>query len=97
MQKATGKWPLSGPFLCQPSVYVVMTLHNHHPVGVVMAPTFVPASVPMFAEFGARAEAIMVAALDHDGLSTCNRWCRDSNRAESGNNVSKLSHILLLI
>jgi hypothetical protein len=39
----------------------------------------------------------MVAALDHDGFSTGNRWCRDGDRAERGNNVSKLLHVLLLI
>jgi hypothetical protein len=76
---------------------MTMTLDDHHLVGVAMAPPFVPAAVAMFAEFGAGAEAVMVAAFDNDCLSTCNRWCRDGNRAERGNNVSKLPHILLLI
>ena len=50
------KWPLAGPFLCQPSVHVMTVLDDHHPVGMAMTPAFVPAVIAMFAEFGAGAE-----------------------------------------
>jgi hypothetical protein len=36
---------------------------------------------------------MIAAALDHDGLSACNRRRRDSNRAKGGKNVSKLLHV----
>jgi DNA-binding response OmpR family regulator len=71
-------------------------LDDHNPVGVAMAPALVPAAVAMFAEFGPRAEVMMVAVPDHDVLSTCNRWRRDGNRAKRGKNVSKLLHVVLL-
>src|SRR6266481_3194046 len=63
-------------------------------IGVMTAPASVPAEVPMFAELGARPHGMMMGtALDHDGLSICNRWRRDSNRAKGGKNVSKLLHV----
>jgi hypothetical protein len=71
-------------------------LNDDNPVGVAMVPDFVPAAVAMSAEFGPRAEVTMIAVPDHDVLSTCNRWCRDSDRAKRGKNVSKLPHVVLL-
>ena len=63
-------------------------LDDHHSVGVAMAPAFVPAVIAMLtpavitmlAEFGARAEMVMVAALDHDGFGAGNRRRRDGQR-----------------
>jgi len=79
------------------SVYVMTLLDNHHFVGAMMAPASVQAEVPMFAELGTRTHLMMMGtALDHDGLSACNRWRRDSNRAKGGKNVSKLLHVVLL-
>jgi hypothetical protein len=67
-------------------------LDDYHPV--VMAPAFVPAEVPMFAELGPRAEPVMVtAAFDHDVFSARNRWRRDGDHAECCKNVSKLLHV----
>ena len=45
---------------------------NHHHATVAMAPTFVPAVIAMFTEFGARAVIVAVAMFDHDGFSTGN-------------------------
>jgi hypothetical protein len=78
------------------SVFVMMTmLDDHDPsVMVAMAPAFVPAAIAMVAEFGTRAEMMMVAAaLDHDVLGTCNRGRRNSDRTKGSDNVSKLLHI----
>ena len=36
-------------------------LDDHHPVGVAMAPAFVPAVIAMLAELGACADTVMVA------------------------------------
>jgi hypothetical protein len=69
------------------------TLHDHHPVGVAMAPAFVPATIAMFSEFGTRAEEMMVAMFDHHGFSACNRGRRNRDRAERGANVSELLHV----
>jgi hypothetical protein len=73
-------------------------LDNHHLVGAMMAPASVLAEVPMLAELGARTHVMMMiaAALDHDGLSACNRWSRDGDGAKGGKNVSKLPHVVLL-
>src|SRR5258705_12745740 len=84
------------------SVGVMTLLDDHHLVGVMMAPAPVPATVTMLAELGARpevmaiAKVMTIAALDHDGLGACNRWCRDGNRAQGSKNVSKLLHCSLL-
>ena len=70
---------------------------NDTSVVAMTAPAFVPAVVAMFAEFGARAEVMMIAAApDHDVLSTGNRRCRDGDRAKGCNNISKLLHVVLL-
>jgi hypothetical protein len=72
------------------SVDVMTLLDNHHLVGAMMAPASVQAEVPMLTELGARTHVMMMeTALDHDGLSACNRRRRDSNRAKGGDNVSK--------
>jgi hypothetical protein len=72
-------------------------LDNHHLVGAVMTPASVQAEVPMFAELGARTHLMLMGtALDHDGLSACNRRRRDGNRAKGGKNASKLPHVVLL-
>jgi hypothetical protein len=72
-------------------------LDDHHLVSVMMAPASVQAEVPVFAELGASTHLMMMgAALDHDGLSACDRRCRDSNRAKGRKNVSKLLHVSLL-
>jgi hypothetical protein len=57
-------------------------LDHHHLV--VMAPTVIamPTVVAMH----------LITMLDHDGFSICNRRRRKSDRAERGNNVSKLPH-----
>jgi hypothetical protein len=72
-----------------------MTLpDNHDLVGAMMAPASVQAEVPMLPELGARTHVMMMGtALDHDGLSACNRRRCDSNRAKGGKNVSKLRHV----
>src|SRR5690349_12514839 len=77
------------------SVTVMPTLHDHHPVGVAIPPAAMPSMIAMLAKFGARAIAMMIAALDHDGLGTCNRRRRDGDRAKSCENVSKLLHVIL--
>src|ERR1700675_4735191 len=79
------------------SVGVMTLLDSHHLVGAMMTPASVHAEVPMFAELGARTHLMMMGtALDHDGLSACNRRRRDGNRAKGRNNVSKLLHVVLL-
>ena len=79
------------------SVRVMTPLDDHHLVSAMMAPASVQAEVPVFAELGASTHLMMMGtALDHDGLSICNRWRRDSNRAKGGKNVSKLLHVVLL-
>ena len=84
------------------TVDVMTLIDDHHPVGVMMAPAPVPATVTMLAELGARpevkaiAKVMTIAALDHDGLGACNRRCRDGNRAKGRKNVSKLLHCSLL-
>ena len=83
-----------GAISVSPSVGAMTLLDNHHLVSVVMAPASVQAEVPMFAELGARTHVMMMGtALDHDGLSACNRRGCDSNRAKGGKNVSKLLHV----
>jgi hypothetical protein len=68
-------------------------LDDHHLV-VMMAPASVQAEVTVFAEFGAGTHLMMMGtALDHDSLGACDRRCRDSNRANGGQNVSKLLHV----
>src|SRR5260370_27005715 len=59
------------------SVFVMALLDDHHLVGVLMAPASVQAEVSMLAELGARAQSMMLAALDHDGLGAFNRRRRD--------------------
>jgi hypothetical protein len=72
-------------------------LDDHYLVSVMMAPASVEAEVPVLAELGTSTHLMMMgAALDHDGLSACDRRCRDSNRAKGGKNVSKLLHVSLL-
>ena len=79
------------------SVRVMTPLDDHHLVSAMMAPASVQAEVPMFAELGASTHLMMMGtALDHDGLSACDRRCRDSNRANGDKNVSKLLHVSLL-
>ena len=56
----TCAWTENGPsrgHFCVMPQYCVTMLDDHHPVGVVMAPAFVPAVIAMLAEFGARAVA----------------------------------------
>jgi Aldo/keto reductase family len=95
------KWPLAGPLLCQPSigfwrsVHVVAMPDDHHPVGMAMTHAFVPAVIAMLAEFGARA-VVMTAVPDHDGFGAGDRGCCDGDRAQGGNDVSKLLHDVLL-
>src|SRR5450756_520247 len=94
------KWPLAGPFpsrslglLCVvASIVVVTVLVDHHPD--VMA---APAVVAVFAKFGARAVAMMIAVSGHDSFSACDRRCCDSDRTKCCNNVSELLHVVLLI
>ena len=71
------------------------TLHDYHPVGVVIPPAAMPSMIAMLAEIGARTKAIVMAALDDDGLGICNRRRRDGDRAKSCENVSKLLHVIL--
>jgi hypothetical protein len=70
-------------------------LDDHHPVAVVMMPALImPATIAMAAEFVTR--AVMVAVPDYNVLRTRNGRRRDSKRANGGNDVSKLLHIVLL-
>jgi hypothetical protein len=64
-------------------------LHDHDLMVAMM-----PAMVTM--HFGAGAETFVVATafLDHNLLGTCNRRRRYGHRANGGNNVSKLLHLL---
>src|ERR1700676_2337352 len=92
------KWPLTGPFSCHVSIFVMTLLDDHHLVGVVMTPAAMHAEVPMFAELGTRTKKMMLVgtALDHDGLGARNRRRRNSDNAKGSKNVSKLLHVVLL-
>ena len=92
---AQKEWPLAGPFsfLGRASVSVTTMLDDHDLVGVAMTPAFVESAIAMFAEFGARAEIMMMAtALDHHRFSAGNRRRGDRDRAKRGQNASKLLH-----
>src|ERR1700674_724737 len=91
------KWPLTGPFSCHVSIFVMTLLDDRHLVGVVMAPAAMRAEVPMLAELGTRTKKMMLVgtALDHDGLGARNRRRRNSDNAKGGKNVSKLLNFVL--
>jgi hypothetical protein len=55
-----------------------------------------PAIVAMLAEFGAGAVRAMMAVLDDHRLCTRRRWRRNRERTQSGNDVTKLLHDVLL-
>src|SRR5512140_1716637 len=69
-------------------------LDDHDPVGMAMAPAFVPAVIAMFAEFGAGA-VVMVAVPDHEGFGACNRRRGNGDRAKGCNDVTRLLHVVL--
>ena len=66
-------------------------LDDHHLV--VMAPAMI--AMPTVIAVPEVVPA-MITMLDHDGLGTGNRRRRDGNRANGGDNVSKLPHVVLL-
>ena len=72
----------------------MMTMLDHHRlVGVAVPPAVVPTMVAMLAEFGTRAIALVMAALDYDGLGAGNRRSRDGDSAKRCENISKLLHV----
>lgn len=75
-------------------VHVVMAVPDHDDA-VVMVPAAMPAMVAMLAHFGTGAVAVMTV-LDHDGLGTCQGRRRNRERTESGNDITKLLHDVLL-
>src|ERR1035437_1405615 len=79
------------------SVFVTTMLDDDDIPVVMVAPSMIAMHLGTIAmHLGARAKVMMVAALDHDGLSACNRRCCDGDRAKRRNNVSKLIHVVLL-
>jgi hypothetical protein len=76
-----------------------MLLDNYDLVAMAMAP--VPSA--MRSVMGTRAVMVVVltrmmtAAFDHDGLRVRNRRGREDDRAERGNNVSKLLHSIPIL
>src|SRR5258707_11867685 len=77
------------------SIVMIALLDHHHPVAVTMAPSAMPSMVAV--HLGARAVAMMIAtALDDDGLRTGNRRCRNHNRAQGCDHITKLPHAVLL-
>jgi len=83
--------PSRGHFIIQASRLVVVTMLDDHNL-VVMT----PAVITVVAKLGMCAHVTMAAFLDHDGLCAGNRRCRDRNRAQCCNNVTKLLHVVLL-
>ena len=76
-------------------VHVAMTaLDDHDPV--VMVPAAMPAIVAMLAEFGAGAVRAVMAVPDDHSLCTCERRRRNRERTQSGNDITKLLHDVLL-
>lgn len=76
-------------------VPVAVTALDHDDT-VVMAPATMQAIVAMLAEFGAGAVRAVMMALDHHRLSTCQRRRRNRERTQSGNDITKLLHDVLL-
>jgi hypothetical protein len=57
---------------------------DYDPVVAMMMPTAIVMPI------------VMVAMLDHDPFSVCDGWRRNSDRADSNNDVSKFLHLVLL-
>jgi hypothetical protein len=55
-----------------------------------------PTVVAMLAHFGASAVAVMLTVPDHHSLCTGQRRRRNRERTESGNDISKFLHDVLL-
>lgn len=80
---------------CALVVHMMMTASDHDDT-VVMAPATMPAIVAMLAEFGASAVRAVMTVPDHHSLSTCQRRRRNCERTQSGNDITKLLHDVLL-
>ncbi len=73
----------------------MVTVPDHHDA-VVMMPAAMPAIVTMLAHFGAGAIPAVMTAIDHHSLRTCERRRRNRERTQSGNDITKLLHDVLL-